>query len=88
MQDRVRSDSSSPLRGRASPLRAPMGDRGLRILGELARGTVFGGAAFLLGSCPQLFLWCFLASALLLRETCKCQAWCRHLKKLAQTGDI
>ena len=47
-----------------------------------------GEGYFLLGSCPQIFLWCFLASALLLRETCKCQAWCRHLKKLAQTGDI
>ncbi|MBO5511299.1 MAG: SpoIIE family protein phosphatase [Clostridia bacterium] len=55
MQNRLRSDPSTPLRGRASPLGAPTRDRGLRILGELARGAVFGGAAFLLGSCPLLF---------------------------------
>lgn len=55
MQNRLRSDPSTPLHGRASPLRAPSRDRGIRIMGEMARGAVFGGAAFLLGSCPLLF---------------------------------
>ena len=55
MQNRLRSDPITPLRGRASPTDAPTRDRGLRILGEITRGAVFGGAAFLLGSCPLLF---------------------------------
>ncbi len=55
MQNRLRSDAPRRPRGDTAPSRAPTQKRGLRLLGEITRGAVFGGAAFLLGSCPLLF---------------------------------
>lgn len=54
MFNRLRSDTI-PNRSAASSSRKTIGKGGLRLLGELLRGTVFLGAAFLLGSCPLLF---------------------------------
>ncbi|MBP3665527.1 MAG: SpoIIE family protein phosphatase [Clostridia bacterium] len=55
MQNRLRSDPRSHARGHTAPSRSPVRKRGLRMLGEVTRGIVFAGAAFLLGSCPLLF---------------------------------
>ena len=55
MQNRLRSDPSHRSRGHTAPPRAPVRDRGFRLVGELTRGAVFLGTAFLLGSCPLLF---------------------------------
>ena len=45
-----------PRQGRASPKALhPRKARGLILLGEVLRGLLFGGAAFLLGSCPLFF---------------------------------
>ena len=45
-----------PRQGRASPKALhPRKARGLILLGEVLRGRLFGGAAFLLGSCPLFF---------------------------------
>ena len=56
MQNRSCSHTphTSP-RGRTAHTRAPDRERLLRILGEMTRGILFAGTAFLLGSCPLLF---------------------------------
>lgn len=47
---------SAPRQGRASPKSAhPRTGRGLALLGEILRGILFGGAAFLLGGAPLFF---------------------------------
>lgn len=56
MLNHLRSDPTAPpAEGARSPSRAGRRKQGIRLLGELARGSVFLGAAFLLGSCPLLF---------------------------------
>ena len=56
MQNRSCSHTphTSP-RGRTAHTRAPDRERLLRILGEMTRGILLAGTAFLLGSCPLLF---------------------------------
>lgn len=56
MQNRSCSDTPRrPPRAHTASTRAPDRGRVLRILGEVIRGLLFGGAAFLLGCCSLLF---------------------------------
>lgn len=70
MQNPLRSDTYRPLGNRAAPSCSPARQRALRILGEIARGAVWGGTAFLLGSCPLFFGAAPMGVALLSASSC------------------